>query len=172
MKKREKEIPAVKHGFVYNIKQHRYTYALILPALIFVFVFLYLPLTGIILAFKDFNIIDGIWGIPWVGFENFKIIFTYPDMLKAIGNTLLYGCIILFGAFPFPIILALMFNELDNMKFKKVVQTISYMPYFLSWISVIGLIQTLFATEGTQIKNTCYSYARELKERTLNEQYL
>ena len=55
----------------------------------------------------------------------------------------------MFGAFPFPIILALMFNELNNMKFKKVVQTISYMPYFLSWISVIGLIQTLFATEGT-----------------------
>lgn len=149
MEKREKEIPVLKHGFVYNIKRYRYTYALILPALIFVFVFLYLPLTGVILAFKDFNIIDGVFGSPWVGFDNFKIIFTYPDMLKAVGNTLLYGCVILFGAFPFPIILALMFNEIRNMKFKKVVQTISYMPYFLSWISVIGLIQTLFATEGT-----------------------
>ena len=142
-------VQPVKHGFVYNIKQYKYTYALILPALIFVFVFLYLPLAGVILAFKDFNIMDGVLGSPWVGFENFKVIFTYPDMLKAIGNTLLYGCVILFGSFPFPIILALMFNELRNMKFKKVVQTVSYMPYFLSWISVIGLIQTLFATEGT-----------------------
>lgn len=138
-----------KNRFLSNISKHKYAYALIAPSLIFVFIFAYLPLAGVIIAFKNFDIIKGIIGSPWVGFENFKTIFTYPDMIKAIGNTLLYGAVILFGAFPFPIILAVLFNELRNMKFKKVTQTISYMPYFLSWISVIGLFYSIFALEGT-----------------------
>ncbi len=135
-------------GFIYNIKSHKYAYALILPAMLLVFVFAYLPMTGLIIAFKDFKVIDGIFGSPWVGLKHFKEIFTYPNMLKAILNTLKYGAVILFGAFPFPIILALLFNEIKNMKFKKVVQTVSYMPYFLSWISVIGMFFAFLATEG------------------------
>lgn len=138
----------MKRGFLYNIKRHKYAYILILPAVLFVLVFAYLPLIGVIISFKDYNVIDGILGSPWVGLDNFKIIFTQPNMLKTIGNTLLYGAVILFGGFPFPIILAIMFNELLNMKFKKVVQTVSYMPYFLSWISVIGLFYAFLATEG------------------------
>jgi len=137
-----------KNSFFQNIKRQKYAYLLILPAMIFVFVFSYLPLAGIILAFKDFDIIKGVINSPWVGFDNFIAIFTYPNMLRAIKNTLIYGCVILFGGFPFPIILALLFNELKNMRFKKVVQTIAYMPHFLSWISVIGLFYTFLATEG------------------------
>ncbi len=91
----------------------------------------------------------GIMSSPWVGLKHFKTIFTYPNMLQAVGRTFIYGCVIVFGGFPFPIILALLFNELRNMKFKKVVQTISYMPYFLSWISVIGLFYSFLAIEGT-----------------------
>jgi len=131
-----------------KIKENKYAYILILPALLFVTIFSYLPLLGIILAFKNFNIFDGIMGSPWVGFDNFKEVFIQPSMLKAIGNSLFYGSVILFGSFPFPIILALLFNELRNMKFKKIVQTVSYMPYFLSWISVIGLFYAFLATEG------------------------
>ena len=135
-------------GFVYNIKKHAYVYLLMLPAILLVFVFSYLPLTGVIMAFKDFDISKGIFSSPWVGFENFKVIFTYPNMIRAILNTLLYGVVILFGTMPFTIILALLFNEIKNMHFKKIVQTVSYMPYFLSWISVIGLIYSFCATEG------------------------
>lgn len=135
-------------GFIYNIKKYKYAYLLILPAILFVFVFAYLPLIGVIMAFKDYNVLDGIFGSPWVGLEHFKTIFTQPNMLKVIGNTLLYGAVILFGGFPFPIILAIMFNELGNIHFKKVAQTVSYMPYFLSWISVIGLFYSLLAVEG------------------------
>ena len=136
-------------GLLYDIKKYKNVYVLLLPAILLVFVFAYLPMAGIIIAFQEFDILKGFTGSPWVGFDNFKKIFVRPDMLVAIKNTLINGIVILFGAFPFPIILALLFNELRCMRFKKIVQTITYMPYFLSWISVIGLFYSLLATEGT-----------------------
>ena len=138
-----------EHNLIPRIKQYKYAYLLILPALLFVIFFSYVPLWGIIIAFKDFDIMKGIMGSPWVGFKHFKEIFMYPEMIGAIKNTLIYGIAITFGTFPFPIILALLFNELRAIKFKKVVQTVAYMPHFLSWISVIGLMYAFFATEGT-----------------------
>jgi len=130
-------------------KKHRVALLMLLPALAAIFVFNYLPLFGIVIAFKDFNILQGIWGSPWVGFQNFKQIFIQPEMLKAVKNTLIYGVTITFGAFPFPIVLALLFNELRCAKFKKVSQTLTYMPHFLSWISVVGLFYSFFAKEGS-----------------------
>lgn len=129
-------------------QQNKYAYLLILPSVIFVFIFSYLPFLGIVLAFKDFDIVKGIWGSPWVGFQNFVEIFRQPSMLKAIGNTLLYGFVTVFGTFPFPVILALLLNELIFVRFKKVVQTISYMPYFISWVSVVGIFYSVFAMDG------------------------
>ena len=136
-------------GFIYNVKKYRYAYLLMLPAVVFVFIFSYIPFLGITIAFKDYDALTGIMSSPWVGLKHFKTIFTYPNMLQSIGRTFIYGCVIVFGGFPFPIILAILFNELRNIRFKKVVQTISYMPYFLSWISVIGLFYSFLATEGT-----------------------
>jgi len=130
-------------------KRHKVALLMLLPALLAVFVFSYLPLTGIVIAFKDYDLLKGIWGSPWVGLDNFKEIFIQPDMLKAIKNTLVYGLALTFGGFPLPIILALLFNELRNLKFKKLVQTVTYMPHFLSWISVVGLFYALFAKEGS-----------------------
>ena len=147
-----------KDGFFSNISRYKYAYIMILPALILVTVFSYIPLSGIVIAFKEFdfngvfrdpNIIRAIIKSPWVGLDNFKTIFIQPDMTRAIMNTLIYGFVLVFCGFPFPILLALLFNELRNKTFKKVTQTISYMPYFLSWISVIGLFYSFFANEGT-----------------------
>ena len=135
-------------SFIHNIKRYKGPLLMTLPAIIAVFVFGYLPMSGLVIAFKDYNIFDGIWGSPWVGWDNFITVFNDPDMLKAIFNTFLYGVVIVFGAFPFPIILALLFNELRNMRFKKFAQSVAYLPHFLSWITVIGLFYTLFATEG------------------------
>lgn len=135
-------------GLAVKMGQYKYAYLLILPAVLFVLLFCYVPMGGIIIAFKDYDLMLGIAGSPWVGLKHFKEIFTYPDMLLAIKNTLIYGVAIVFGTFPFPVILALLFNELKNMKFKKTVQTIVYMPHFLSWISVIGLVYVFLATEG------------------------
>lgn len=123
-------------------------YLLLLPAIISVIIFNFLPFAGIVIAFKDYDVIDGILGSPWVGFDNFIKIFKYPEMLASIKNTLIFSIVGVFGKFPFPIILALMFNEIRSMKFKKVVQTISYFPHFLSWASVCALIYAMFAIDG------------------------
>ena len=123
-------------------------YLLLLPAIIAVIVFNFLPFAGIVIAFKDYDVIDGILGSPWVGFDNFIKIFKYPEMLASIKNTLIFSIVGVFGKFPFPIILALLFNEIRNAKFKKFVQTISYFPHFLSWASVCALIYAMFAIDG------------------------
>ncbi len=130
-------------------KQHKIALIMLIPALLTVFIFNYIPLAGLVIAFKDYDVFKGIIDSPWVGFENFRIIFDKPEMLKAIYNSLIYGLTITFVGFPFPIILALLFNELRNARFKKVVQTISYMPHFLSWASIVSLFYAFFASEGS-----------------------
>jgi len=134
---------------MWNIKHYKTAYLLILPAIILVFLLCYLPYGGLVLAFKDYDILTGIWGSPWVGFENFKEVFSQPTMLQAIKNSFIYGVTIQFLGMPFPVILALLFNEIRNAKFKKLVQTVSYLPHFLSWITVVGLFGSLFSLEGT-----------------------
>jgi len=131
------------------IKKYKFSLLLILPAFLFVLVFAYLPLFGVIMAFQDFDIINGgFFGSSFVGLDNFRTIFTMPAFLGAIRNTVVYSAANLIVFTPFPILLALFFNELKNQRFKKVVQTISYLPFFLSWISVIGLFYTMFAMYG------------------------
>lgn len=131
-----------------KMKKYRFLYALIFPAFVLTLIFCYLPMLGVVIAFQDYDIIDGIFGSRFVWFDNFIKIFTYPKFLYAIKNTVFYSAVILFCTTPFPILLALLFNELGNRHFKKVVQTISYLPYFLSWISVIGMFYAFFSTEG------------------------
>ncbi|MBR6728547.1 MAG: sugar ABC transporter permease [Clostridia bacterium] len=137
-----------KRGVIDNLVQHRYAYILLLPAIISVILFLYLPMFGLIIAFKDYNIIDGLWGSDWVGLENFKVVFQHRTMMKAVVNTLVLNFLNIFGGLPFPIILAILFNEIWSTKFKKTVQTLSYLPHFLSWVSVVGFCYSILAIEG------------------------
>ena len=134
-----------------KFKKNMYMYLLLAPALIAVIVFSYCPLGGILIAFKDYDVLMGFAKSPWVGLKHFITIFTMPNFLQAIKNTLIYSSFLIFGYFPFPIILALMFNEVKCTKFKKISQTITYLPHFLSWISVIGFCYSLFALNGTFI---------------------
>ena len=138
-----------KNGFIANIKKDRMTYLLILPAILLVLAFGYIPMIGIILAFNDFDIMTGVFGSPWVGFDNFIKIFSNPEIILSIKNTLIYGFFTTIIGFPFPVILALMFNEVRNKPFKKTVQTIAYLPHFISWMTVINLFYSIFSTEGT-----------------------
>lgn len=144
-----KGVSNAKKGFKHNIMKDKTAYLLILPAFILVFFMSYLPFAGVIMAFKDYNIIKGIFGSPWVGFDNFIEVFNNPKMILGVWNSLIYGLVLLFGGMPFPIILALLFNEIRGIRFKKVVQTVSYMPHFLSWIMVISMFTSIFALEGT-----------------------
>lgn len=165
--------PKKKRGFFGNIAKYKSIYLLILPAILLATVFHYFPMRGIVIAFKDFNILKGISDSPWVGFQHFVDIFTQKELLLAVTNTLLYGVVLVFGGFPFPIILAVMFNELRNMRFKKTMQTITYMPYFLSWISVVGLFYTIFGTEGifNTIMAKIVGEGYEAKNILLDDQY-
>lgn len=132
-----------------RLHQHRFLYLLLAPALVLVFVFQYIPYTGLIMAFQDFDIIGGgLFGSPFVGLKHFQTIVTTPEFGKAIVNTLYFSAVLLFGGMPVPIILALLFNEVGNRTFKRITQTISYMPYFISWISVVALFQTFFSFDG------------------------
>ena len=136
-------------AYIGQLKKYKFRLFLLLPALILVFVFSYVPMLGIIIAFQDFDIIEGFFGSKFVGLSNFVKIFTIPQFLAAIKNTLIFSGVNLIFSTPFPIILALLFNELKHQKFKKLVQTVSYMPHFLSWISVVGMFYMFFSTDGT-----------------------
>ena len=137
-----------KKTFRERLWKDRYQFLMLLPSLIVSLLFLYLPMVGLIMAFQNFNIFKGLWGSEWVGLDNFIKIFSQAKFLTSIGNTLLVSALHLLICFPAPILLALLINELSAGAFKKVVQTISYLPHFLSWISVVGLINLLFGRDG------------------------
>ncbi|KJB86901.1 protein lplB [Paenibacillus sp. E194] len=131
-----------------EIWKHRMVYTLLLPGLIWLLLFAYLPMGGLSLAFKEYKANLGIWGSPWVGFENFKYVFRDPAFLDALWRTLYINIIKLVIQFPFPILLALMLNELRMKRGKKVFQTVLTFPHFLSWIIVSGVVINVLAYDG------------------------
>lgn len=131
-----------------KLKSDRYKYLMLLPTVLVVAVFSYVPMYGLIMAFQDYNAFKGFSGSEWVGLDNFKTIFRQSKFLLSIWNTLLVSLLNLIISFPAPIILALLLNELKNGWFKKTIQTISYLPHFLSWISVVGLVNLFFGRDG------------------------
>ncbi|MDW7657973.1 MAG: ABC transporter permease subunit [Bacillota bacterium] len=123
-------------------------YLLILPALAILFIFRYLPIYGIQIAFKDFNIRLGIEASPWVGLKHFKHLFNSPDFFRIFRNTLLFNLYRLIFQFPIPIIMALAIYEVKNRTFKRSVQTLSYLPHFLSWVVIGAIFMNLLSTQG------------------------
>lgn len=147
-----------------DFKVYKSIYLLLLPAIILVFVFCYMPLPALILAFKDYDFLLG-FKSPWVGLANFKDIFTLPDFTQSIINTIKLSILNLTIVFIVPIIFALLLNELKNIAFKRVVQTVSYLPHFLSWASVLGITYTLLSKYGAL--NSLIAYFNPNYERTL-----
>lgn len=124
-------------------------YILFFPGLIILFIFTYIPMGGLVLAFKDYTPVGGIWGSPWCQniFQNFIDAVSTRGFWTLVRNTVAIGGLKLIFSFPLPIILAVLFNELPNGIFKKSVQTISYLPYFISWIIVSGILYMFLATD-------------------------
>ncbi|MEC0372382.1 ABC transporter permease [Paenibacillus chibensis] len=131
-----------------EIWKHRMTYTLLIPGLIWLILFAYLPMGGLSLAFKHYKANEGIWGSPWVGFENFKYVFRDPTFAQAVWRTLYINIIKLIITFPFPILLALLLNELRMRKTKKLFQTVFTFPQFLSWIIVSGIVINVLSYDG------------------------
>ncbi|MFD0695548.1 ABC transporter permease [Paenibacillus sp. GCM10027628] len=130
-----------------RILQHKYLYLMLLPCIVFFVIFSYIPMGGLMLAFKNYQFNKGILGSPWVGFTYFKAFFNDYQSGMLIKNTLIISSIKVFLGLPFPILLALMFNEVKNRRFRGITQSISYLPHFLSWVIVVGLMQRVLAPD-------------------------
>ncbi|MDR2079444.1 MAG: sugar ABC transporter permease, partial [Treponema sp.] len=129
--------------------KHRYLVILFLPGLVYYGVFCYTPMYGVQIAFKNFIFRLGIMKSPWVGFENFRILVSMGSFREVFRNTIIISSLKLVCGFPAPIIFALLLNEMRAMRFKKVIQTISYLPHFVSWVILGGLfIQFLSPSTG------------------------
>jgi putative aldouronate transport system permease protein len=128
--------------------QHKYLYLMILPGMLYFIIFKYLPMGGLIIAFQDYQPFLGIFGSPWVGMKHFARLFTDDVFFMLLRNTLyLFGLnIVVF--FPMPIILSLMLNEVANKKLKSSIQTIIYIPHFMSWVIIVSISFVLLSLDG------------------------
>lgn len=131
-----------------KIKKNKYLYMLVIIPLIYYAIFCYGPMYGVLIAFKDYNMAKGVWASPWVGLEWFEKFLTDPYFWKLVRNTLLLNIYGLLWGFPIPIILALMLNEVSILKFKRVVQTVSYLPHFISTVVVCGMLVNFLSLDG------------------------
>jgi putative aldouronate transport system permease protein len=132
-----------------NLVKYRHYYVILIPAIIFYLVFSYYPMYGAVIAFKNFRAVDGIWNSAWVGLANFRRLFNTPSFLRVMRNTIGISLLRLVCGFPAPIILAILFNEVQSKKFLKAVSTLSYLPHFMSWVVLGGIfIQLLSPSTG------------------------
>ncbi len=130
------------------ILKHRALYLMLLPGIIYLLTFKYIPLLGSVIAFKDYNIYKGIWESDWVGLKYFEQFFNYSQFTRLIRNTLAISFFQLLFDFPAPIVLALLLNELRHYAFKRTVQTILYLPNFLSWVIIGGFGYMLLSPQS------------------------
>lgn len=153
-----KEINAKKNKtLISQMKKYYPFYLFLIPALVIVILFSYVPMYGIIIAFKDFKMARGILGSEWVGLAHFQKIFSDPNFYRVLFNTIKLSVLSLVTSFPVTIIFALLVNELMNMKFKRVVQTITYLPHFLSWVVVGGFVYQLLSPSNGLINSILVS---------------
>mgnify|MGYP000853078380 CR=1 FL=1 len=144
-----------------RIWQHRLLYLFLLPCMAWLLVFCYYPMYGATLAFKDYSYSLGILGSPWAGWKHFEEFVSSPEFWMVIKNTVIIsGMKILFG-FPAPIILALLLNEVHSGKFKRAVQTMSYLPNFVSWVVVVTLMTIVFSPYGGIVNDIRKSFGLE-----------
>ena len=131
-----------------KVKRMKYLYLLILLPFLHQLIFSYAPLYGIIISFKDFKFARGIWGSEWNNFQNYKMLFEDSFFIRAFFNTLKLSISSLVVSFPSTIIFALLINEIGKIKFKRIVQTISYLPHFMSWVVIATFIYQLLSPEN------------------------
>lgn len=127
-------------------KQWQY-HAMLLPGVIFLLAFAYYPLYGLVIAFQDFNPALG-FNSPWVGLDNFKYVFSQPNFVRTIWNTLYMSTFKLIGGVVVPVFFSIFLNEITNKKVKSLFQTMIYLPHFLSWVILAGILQEILAIDG------------------------
>ena len=129
-------------------KKIRYLYLMMLIPIVYYVLFHYMPLYGVLISFKDYKVAKGVWGSPWVGFKWFEKFLTDEYFWKLVRNTLLLNIYGLLWGFPIPIVLALMLNEVTHSGFKRVIQSVSYLPHFISTVVVCGMVMNFLSLDG------------------------
>ena len=146
-----------KKEFRDHMRKNWSLYLMVLPVLAFYLIFCYKPMYGAIIAFKQYTPGLGIWKSPWVGLANFRYFFSNPDFIRILSNTLRISLSLIIFGFPAPIILTLLFNEIGNKQFKRVAQSVSYIPHFISLVVICGLIKT-FVADGSIIQQIVHAF--------------
>ncbi|MFC6334141.1 ABC transporter permease [Paenibacillus septentrionalis] len=131
-----------------RIWRNKWLYAMIAPGVLYFIIFKYIPMFGLVIAFQDFKPFFGFTGSEWVGFKHFERLFTEPDFLNILSNTLILFAMNLFFYFPVPIILALMLNEVRINFFKRLFQSLVYLPHFLSWVIIVSISFVMLTMDG------------------------
>lgn len=140
--------PGLIKVIVKDYKKNKWLILMALPVVAWYILFHYVPMYGVIIGFKQFSPVKGIWGSPWVGLQHFHDFFNSISAWRVIRNTLLINFYQLIFGFPAPIILALLLNEIKNKAFKKTIQTVTYLPHFVSTVVICGMIIDFFAKSG------------------------
>lgn len=143
-----KEKPKLWQRCIRELKKNKFIYLMALPVILYFFIFAYLPMYGVIIAFQNFRPGRGIWGSDFIGLAHFVDFFNSFYFTRLLRNTVLISLYDLLWGFPAPIILALLINEVKNRKFKRSVQTITYMPFFISMVVVCGIIIDFSMADG------------------------
>ncbi|MBS4178226.1 ABC transporter permease subunit [Lederbergia citrea] len=128
-----------------KMKRHWQLYFLVLPPVLYFLIFKYIPMANSVIAFKDYSVVQGIWGSPWAGWRHFELFFNNPQFWTLVKNTFFLSVYALLVGFPIPIILALCLNEVRNGIFKRSVQMITYAPYFISTVIIVSMIMLFFS---------------------------
>lgn len=136
-----------------EVKRHWQLYLMLVLPVTYLLIFAYLPMGGAIIAFKDYSIRGGLWGSDWVGLIHFKNFFTTPDFRNLMRNTLILSLYSLIISFPMPILLALAINEMRGRHYKKMVQMVTYLPYFISTVVLVGIMQNIFSVRTGLVNN-------------------
>lgn len=139
-------------------------YVMALPGMLCLLLFSYVPMYGILIAFQDYSPARGVFESAWVGLEHFITFFKSPYCARLFGNTFILGILVILFSFPAPIILALLINEMRGSRFKRVTQTISYMPYFISVVVVVGLLKEMLSTNGGVINEIIKMFGMQPKD--------
>lgn len=136
---------ARKQSFWPYLKQNYWLYIFLIPGLLFLIIFKYIPMGGIVIAFQDYKVTRGFLGSDWVGLEHFRYLFQSTDFYRVFRNSILISIYRLVWGFPVPILLALMLNEMRSQGYKRTMQTILYLPHFISWVVVVGMVTNLLS---------------------------
>lgn len=146
---------------VRSVQRDKWLYLMLVPGVLYFLLFHYLPMFGLSMAFMDFFPGVGYFQNPWVGLKHFQRLFTEPDFWMIFRNTIVLSIMNLVFYFPVPIILALMLNELRSQRYKRFVQTVIYIPHFISWPVIVGLAYVMFTTEGGIVNELIASWGGE-----------